>query len=526
MNNIIKTLTDLNVETERKNMTIFDSIYILSDLFKKKSKLRKAFALYQDNTPEFKLLRNTILDKKYVICNIITNNHYSNPFLDIYFILNNPYLFTENIFNILYEKRNMINIIPNFIKNCWTYILQTDLKKFYNSFLLNKWLNTLQFKIISEDAFFKIHSDKKLYLKYLEIYTIFDKNVCKFRQYVYKLIKIFENIHHNPGCSNLTNKFYYNFIKIHTGLEINDSRIKLLFDFGLKELNRLNKEQTELMIKIKPELRIKDRTEIIDLFKQDKQYKFKSKQDFIDAHKKLIDKLHDYFIKNKQIKEFHKVNLVFIDDPNLSAAYWAYGTFYLNITNWDKANTYESLALTLHEAIPGHHTQLDYSIYSDNTDMNKLYSLFGTTNGFCEGWALFIESIYPYYTDIDHIGRLQYELLRTLRIIVDILLNVVGIDIKSCLKFMKKYITMDDKIIETELVRYVSIPGQAMCYKIGCEIFRKIKKKYILDNNILETNDDINIQLMDLYKKIIYNKEKSLDALLIEYNLTFEYVFT
>ena len=179
----------------------------------------------------------------------------------------------------------------------------------------------------------------------------------------------------------------------------------------------------------------------------------------------------------------------------------------------DKMNTYESLALTLHEAIPGHHTQLNYSINSDNKPIDILHHLFGMTNGFCEGWALFMESNYPYYTDTDHIGRLQYEILRTLRIIVDIGLNFVGLSINDCKEFMKKYVTFDDKIIETELFRYITIPGQALCYKLGCEIFRKIQKKY-------NKNDYIK-----LYKKIIYEKEKSLECLLRENNLSFEDVF-
>jgi uncharacterized protein (DUF885 family) len=324
----------------------------------------------------------------------------------------------------------------------------------------------------------------------------------------------------------LSIKYYYNFVKLNTGLEINSQRIKLLFNFGLRELKRLISEQKDIIYKVRPDLKhIEDNKILLETIKSDSRYKYKSQQEFIDAHKILIDKLHKYFIEEKKIKEYAKPNLVFIDDPNLSAAYWAYGAFYLNLTNWDKSNTYESLALTLHEAIPGHHTQLNYSIYSDNTDINKLYNLFGTTNGFCEGWALFIESIYPYYTDIDHIGRLQYELLRTLRIIVDILLNIVGVDIKTCLNFMKQYMTSDEQIIETELVRYVSIPGQALCYKIGCEIFRKIQQKYIKDNNIIISTGDIDNKLIDLYKKIIYNKEKSLEALLIEYNFSFEEIF-
>ena len=520
----------MNIETNRKKIIIFDMIYIICDLIKEESKLKNIFKLCNNNTPEFILLRQTILDKKYLICNILINNYYSNPFLDICFILNNPHLFKQNIFNVLYDRRNEINIIPKYIKMCWKYILNSDLKNFYNSTLINKWLNTLEFEIMTKESFFKIHNDKTLYTKYLEIYEIFDKNVCKIKKYVYKLTKIYRNLNHHPGCSNLNIKYYYNFVKLNTGLEINSDRIKMLFKFGLRELKKLKEEQQRFIIKLKPELSGKKYNEMINNLKNDVTFKFKSIYEFIDAHKILIDKLHKYFIIDKNIKEFNKVNLVFIDNPNLSAAYWAYGTFYLNLTNWDKAHTYESLALTLHEAIPGHHTQLDYSIYSDNNDMNILYSLFGTTNGFCEGWALFIESIYPYYTDIEHIGRLQYELLRTLRIIVDILLNINGIDIETCLKFMQEYITIDRKILETEINRYISIPGQALCYKIGCEIFRKIKNKYMIEHNIEQNiknnNNDIDEHLINLYKKLIYNKEKSLEALLIEYNLTFDEIFS
>jgi hypothetical protein len=526
MNNIIETLKKLNIETDRINITIFDMLLIMKDICNKKSKIKKSFIECNNTLPEFILLKDTLLDKKYIICNILLNNHYSNPFLDIYFILSNAYLFTENIFDVLYKKREKLNKIPKYMKYCWETILSTNLKKFYNSFLINKWLETLNFTIILENDFYKIHpNNKELYKKYLEIYKIFDKNVCEFKQYILSLNNKITNNNH-PGCSNLSIKYYYNFVKLNTGLNINSDRIKSLFKFGLSELKRLSTEQKNIIHKIRPDLKhIEDNKILLDTIKSDSTYKFKSKEEFINSHRILIDKLHKYFIEDKKIKEFKKPNLVFINDPNLSAAYWAYDTFYLNLTNWDKSNTYESLALTLHEAIPGHHTQLNYSIYSENNDINILYSLFGTTNGFCEGWALFIESIYPYYTDVDHVGRLQYELLRTLRIIVDILLNILGIDIKTCLNFMKQYLTLDDKIIETELVRYVSIPGQALCYKIGCEIFRKIQQKHITKHNIILSQNDINDNLIELYKNIIYNKEKSLEALMIEYNLTFEEIF-
>jgi hypothetical protein len=73
--------------------------------------------------------------------------------------------------------------------------------------------------------------------------------------------------------------------------------------------------------------------------------------------------------------------------------------------------------------------------------------------------------------------------------------------------------------IESEVYRYVTIPGQALCYKLGCEIFRYIYKKYGGTNYGDEKS-------FDLYKKIIYGKEKALTFVLKEYNITFEEVFT
>ena len=104
------------------------------------------------------------------------NNHYVNLFLDVNFVLGNVYLFTEKIFETIYVNREEINRIPDIIMKCWDYILLTDLKYFYNNDLINRWLKTLEFKLISRNQFNKIHSDENLYKKYLEIYEIFDKN--------------------------------------------------------------------------------------------------------------------------------------------------------------------------------------------------------------------------------------------------------------------------------------------------------------------------------------------------------------
>jgi hypothetical protein len=534
--NIIDKLKELNIETDRKKICVFDFINIIRELendnseFKNIIKQQNSSIDIIDISYEFNFFKNAILDKKYIECNYLLNNHYCNGFLDIFFIINNPYLFDSEIFNVVYKRREEINNITLYIKNCWNKILASELKKFYNSFLINKWMETLEFKIIDKYDYFKINKNNNaedIYNKYQEIYRIFDKNICNLREYIYTLNDKIKNINH-PGCFNLNHDYYYYFIKLFTGLEINKDRIKMLFKYALRELTRLNNEYIILVNKIYPESINVSCSDISKILKNDINFKYKSKTHFKETHEKIITDAHKYFIESGGIIEYKKVNLAFIDDPNLSVAYWAYNTFYLNLANWEKLSTYESLALTLHEAIPGHHTQLNYSIYSENKPQNILYHLFGLTNGFCEGWALFIESSYPAYTITDHIGRIQYEILRTLRIIIDIALNFVGISIEDCKKFVKNYLAFDDKIIETELFRYITMPGQALCYKIGCEIFRKIKEKYDLSSKSSKSSKSIKseyIQYIQLYKKIIYGKEKTLESLLHENNLTFEEVF-
>lgn len=520
---IIDNICDkLYITKERSKISPIDNIKIMEDIINSDSIIidiiKKNINKPKYNNPEIQFLLNNIIDDKYKKYLLLMNNHFVNLFLDINFVLGNVYLFTEDMFEIIYVNREEINKIPNIIMKSWDYILLTDLKYFYNNDLMNRWLKTLEFKIISKDSFFKIHSDEKLYKKYLEIYDIFDKNICIIKRYVHKLHNIIY-WKHNPGCINLNDRLYLYFVKMHTGLDIHSHfQLKILFKWAQKELKGLEITQKELIIKVRPDLKDKSLIEMIKILHSDDKYKYKSQDEFINEHKKIIDDMHKHFIEINNIKEFVKPKLTTIDDPNLGGAYWAFDTFYLNISNWNKVNKYEALALTLHEAVPGHHTQINFSVYDKSDEINILYHLFGMTNGFSEGWALFTEKFAPKYTDLEKIGQLQYEILRTLRVIVDISIHAVGIPPNEIIDFMKKHLAMPDKTIETEVYRYVTIPGQALCYKLGCEIFRKIYRKF-------GGNDYTDKKSFDLYKKIIYGKEKSLEFLLKEYNMSFEEIF-
>jgi hypothetical protein len=512
----------LHIEKQRSKISPIDNIKMIEDIISNDSIIKNIILVNQNkrkyNTDEYKFIFDTILDPKYekVIC--LLNNHYTNMFLDIYFIIGNVYLFNEEMFEIIYKNREIINKIPQIIRKCWEKILDYNLDRFYNNELINKWLKTSEFKFISRDKFLSVHSDLNLYKKYLEIFNIFDGNVCIVKRFIGMLEKKIKT-NHNPGCINISKDIYFYFIRLHTGLNITSHKqIQILLKWAISELQELEKTQKNLIIKVRPDLTEKSLNDMIKILHEDIQYKYKSKDEFVQAHQKIIDEMHKYFIQDNKIKEYVKPKLTTIDDANLAGAYWAFDTFYLNISNWNSINKYEALALTLHEAVPGHHTQINFSVYDKPTELNILYHLFGMTNGFSEGWALFTEKFAPSYTNYEKIGQLQYEILRTLRIIVDISIHIGGYDPKTIIEYMREHLAMPIASIESEVYRYVTIPGQALCYKIGCEIFRYIYKKYGGDNYG-------DTKSFDLYKKIIYGKEKALQFILDEYNITFEDVF-
>jgi len=520
LNNIIDIIDTINkdvgVEKIKSKLSPLDSFIIIRDLLNKDSKILNILSKNKNiEDKEFNFIYNTIVNKSYNKLIIIGNNHYDNPFLNINFILGNPYLFNLEIFEILYNRRNELKEIPEMIENCWHRILNSDLKKFFNA----KLIKTSEFKFLTKEDILKVPTNtEETYLKYIEIYKIFDEMNCKTKKIIFNL-KDHIKTNQNPGCYNLNKTEYLWFARIHTGLTLNYNKLNILLRWAKRELDKLVDEMKIIIKRVRPDLFNMHISDIIKYLQNDPIYKYKTKEDFVNHHKEIMHKMHDFFINEKKIKEFKIPNLTIIDDPNLGGAYWAFDTFYLNVTSWDKINDYQALPLTLHEAVPGHHTQVSYSVHDDTDGYDVLYSWFGMTSGFHEGWALFTEKLAPSYTEMEKIGQLQYEMLRTIRVIVDISIHAGGISPDEIIQFMEKYLAMPHASIESEVYRYVTIPGQALGYKLGATIFRKIHQKVVGEKDLLSDKS------FELYKKIIYEKAKPLEILMQNYDLTFEEVF-
>jgi uncharacterized protein (DUF885 family) len=144
------------------------------------------------------------------------------------------------------------------------------------------------------------------------------------------------------------------------------------------------------------------------------------------------------------------------------------GIFYANAYDLKARPKWAMEALSLHEGNPGHHFQI--SIQREQKNLPR-FRRFGGYTAYSEGWGLYAESLGPelgVYTDpYQYFGRLEGELFRAIRLVVDTGLHSKGWTREQVLEYIDANSATSDarRIAETE--RYIAIPGQAVAYKIG-----------------------------------------------------------
>lgn len=126
-------------------------------------------------------------------------------------------------------------------------------------------------------------------------------------------------------------------------------------------------------------------------------------------------------------------------------------------------------AIAYHEGVPGHHLQ--FSIASELTDLPP-YRKFGVNyNAYSEGWAFYAERLgkeVGFYQDpYSEYGRLQNEMWRAVRFVVDTGVHSKHWTRQQMLDYFHAHTAMDEQNINTEIDRYIAWPGQALSYKVG-----------------------------------------------------------
>jgi len=153
------------------------------------------------------------------------------------------------------------------------------------------------------------------------------------------------------------------------------------------------------------------------------------------------------------------------------------GFYYVNTFDLKSRPLYEIEALSLHEAVPGHHLQL---ALQQELDLPPFRRFYGFTE-FVEGWALYAERLgleMGFYQDpYSDFGRLSYEMWRACRLVVDTGLHALGWSRQQAIDFMAANTSSTLLNIANEVDRYIAWPGQALAYKIGELKIRELRAR-------------------------------------------------
>ena len=259
-----------------------------------------------------------------------------------------------------------------------------------------------------------------------------------------------------------------------------------IHDIGLKEVERIHGEMRQVMQQVgfKGDLQA-----FFKFMTTDKQFEFKSEAELLAAYNALRTKIdaripEQFSLLPKAGFEIRPVE-PFRAESMAGGQYFPPsedgtrpGIFYVNTFDLPSRKTWDAEDLYLHEAIPGHHFQI--AIQQELKDV-PAFRRFGGETAFAEGWGLYAESLgkdLGVYTDpYQYFGRLQGELWRAIRLVVDTGLHSKGWTREQVIDYMKANSAVENTDAVAEAERYIAIPGQALAYKIGELKIQEQKRK-------------------------------------------------
>ena len=185
--------------------------------------------------------------------------------------------------------------------------------------------------------------------------------------------------------------------------------------------------------------------------------------------------VHDF--RTSAVEEYREQHSpqAFYQPPNINDSQ---GVFYLNCFEPEKKYKYLSAALTLHEAIPGHHIQrtLNFEMPEPPYFRNAIPGA-----GYVEGWAIYCESLggeVGFYNDpLQRYGALSLDLWRTCKMMTDIGIHHLKWSRAEAEDFLQKYNLITDEEVTEEIDQIIGSPAQATANKLGEYIFIDLRKK-------------------------------------------------
>lgn len=277
---------------------------------------------------------------------------------------------------------------------------------------------------------------------------------------------------------------WYNYqIKSYTTTTLTYDEIHTI---GLSEVKRIRTEMDSL---IKATGFTGSFQEFAQFLRTDPQFYFNSEEELLDAYrviaKKIDPELPRFFGKLPRLP-YGILPVPEYDEKTQTTAYYMRGSaesgrpgyFYANTYDLKSRPKWEMEALTIHEAVPGHHLQIALSQELENVPEFRKYNSY---TAFIEGWGLYSESLgqeMGFYKDpYSKFGQLTYEMWRAIRLVVDTGIHGMGWSRQQAIDYFKENAAKTEHDITVEVDRYIAWPGQALAYKIGELKIKELRAK-------------------------------------------------
>jgi uncharacterized protein (DUF885 family) len=277
---------------------------------------------------------------------------------------------------------------------------------------------------------------------------------------------------------------YRYFVKLHTTTNLTPQQIH---ELGLREVARIRAEMEGIRKQVGFTGTL---AEFFTHLRTDPKFFYATGAELLDGYRAVAKRIDPELIKISRKLPRVPYGVIPVPDaiaPMTATAYASGGAadgsrppyFFANLYKPETRPKWEMLALTLHEAMPGHCLQI--SVAQELGELPE-FRRHGFVTAYTEGWGLYAESLgedMGLYKDDPYskFGQLTYEMWRAVRLVVDTGIHAMQWDRERAIKFFMENAAKTENDVTNEVDRYISWPGQALAYKVGELKIKELRRK-------------------------------------------------